>query len=67
MPKLKKHEIAREINETLIAQPDNEYSTRIDADRCTWQFNAPLSRVINDFADAPLFGGDRQGGMFDAQ
>lgn len=64
MPKLKKHEIAEEISLSLMAEADAEYQTKIDADRCTLQFSAPLSRVMNNFADAPLFGGNRQGGLF---
>ncbi len=64
MPRLKRHEIDEEIALSLTAQADTEYSTRIEADRCTLQFSAPLSRTMNNFADSPLFGGERQGGLF---
>jgi len=50
----------------IQAEADQEYSTRIDADRCTWQFTDSLRPRKPQAAveDLPLFGGERQGEMF---
>jgi hypothetical protein len=51
----------------LIATADREYQTRIDADRCTWQFKQ-TGRSIDSgrkpITESPLFGGPAQGNLF---
>jgi hypothetical protein len=50
----------------IVAEPDREYRTRIDADRATWQFTDALRPRAPQAAveDLPLFGGERQDEMF---
>ena len=50
--------------EALCAQADPEYRTRLEAERVTLQFAAPMNRKPSDLSESPLFGGPKQGGLF---
>ena len=51
------------------ATADLEYATRIQADQVTAEFAAPSTKPLDggkkEIADSPLFGGERQGSLFD--
>lgn len=51
----------------ITGEADREYQTRIDADRVTLQFTDMLrpKKPQHAVEDLPLFGGERQQGMFD--
>lgn len=52
----------------LQAQPDPEYKPRIDAERVTWELRTKSTRRLDagrqSIEDSPLFGGQRQQGLF---
>lgn len=50
----------------IAGEADAEYTSRIDADRCTAEFAAPIRprKPQDSIEDLPLFGGERQGGLF---
>ena len=52
----------------IAGQADREHGARLDAQRATWQFGQRSSRRLDagrqEIADSPLFGGERQGGLF---
>jgi hypothetical protein len=60
------------INQDLAPEPpiagesDREYSSRIDAERCTLQLKDAIrpTRPQASIEDLPLFGGNRQEEMF---
>ena len=51
------------------ATADLEYSMRLQADQLTAEFATPSTKPLDagkkEIADAPLFGGERQGSLFD--
>lgn len=51
-----------------MGKADVEYKTRIDAERVTAEFKTKSTKRIdagrNPIEDSPLFGGERQGGLF---
>jgi hypothetical protein len=54
------------MNDLLTVQADPEYRARIEADQCTWQFADKLraEKPQQSIEDLPLFGGERQKGLF---
>lgn len=65
---IEKHLASLNVAPELAAVPDPEYGTRIDADRCTLQFGARGRRLDlgkRSIEDSPLFGGERQSGLFE--
>ena len=51
--------------EMLLAdEPDREYESRIEAQRCTLEISQQSTRRQVEYEDAPLFGGPRQGSLF---
>ena len=51
----------------IAGNADLEYTTRLDAERCTLQFGDALRprKPQESPDDLPLFGGERQGSMFE--
>jgi hypothetical protein len=53
----------------LAAEVAPEYQSRIDAERVTAEFKTPSQRPIDAgkkcIEDSPMFGGERQKGMFE--
>jgi hypothetical protein len=60
---------AEEYTLAIKGQGDPEWRTRIDAERCTAQFSVKSNRKLDagraEMADSPLFGGPRQGGLYE--
>lgn len=50
----------------IPGEPDREYATRLDAERCSLQFKDGIRPRKAQAAvdDLPLFGGERQGDLF---
>ncbi|GAC1439032.1 MAG: hypothetical protein NVS1B11_36650 [Terriglobales bacterium] len=50
----------------FAGESDREYISRIDAERCTLQMRHKIvaTKPQESFEDLPLFGGQRQGGLF---
>ena len=60
--------LTRDISASLKAEADSEYSTRIDAERITWEFASPSTRHLDagreSINESPLFGGKMQMELF---
>jgi hypothetical protein len=52
----------------LPGAADLEFNTRLEAERCTWEFRQKLSRPLDSgrrpFLESPLFGEQGQGSLF---
>ena len=58
-----------ELENQLAGSGDPEYSSRIDAQRVTWEISSKSARKLDagrrPISDAPLFGGPAQKGLFE--
>lgn len=58
---------AETVQASMFGESDPEYSTRIEAARATAQFRVKVTPRVpqNAIEDLPLWGGERQGGLFE--
>jgi hypothetical protein len=64
--KTQEHEVQTLVLAELRGKADPEYQTRIEADRVTAEWRVKLTPTTPQewVEDLPLFGGERQGGLF---
>jgi hypothetical protein len=63
------HRYCMHMDEALRAEPDAEYSTRIEAKRLTLEYATKSTKRLDagsePFDESPLWGGVKQRGLFD--